>query len=247
MKSGRNQPLLLLARDGDGDLLQCVVKPRPRLAARRRLEDLRLLTNYAMDSENRLGVILVGHPELRRRLGMSALEALAQRIVVRAHVRGIARDEIGGYLEHRLRLAGCELPLFEPATVEAIHQASNGLPRKVNLLAHHARFAAAIAKAKTVTTEHVQTEDQIDEHLGIIDALPRLREGHPKVQFGRGREQVAAGSRVPRNSGYNLPLGGRELAFDVEEVQRLVAHVQSHRWSLRFQEPREGTLDDIAR
>jgi len=120
------------------------------------LEDLRLLTNYAMDSENRLCVILVGHPELRRRLGMSALEAFAQRVVVRAHVRGIARDEIGGYLEHRLRLAGCELALFEPATIEAIHQAANGLPRKVNLLAHHALFAAAIAKAKSVTTEHVQ-------------------------------------------------------------------------------------------
>ena len=120
------------------------------------LEDLRLLTNYAMDSENRLCVLLVGHPELRRRLGMSALEALAQRIVVRAHVRGIARDEIAAYLEHRLRLAGCELPLFEPATIEAIHQAGNGLLRKVNLLAHHALMAAALAKSKTVTTEHIQ-------------------------------------------------------------------------------------------
>ena len=120
------------------------------------LEDLRLLTNYAMDSENRLCVILVGHPELRRRLGMSALEALSQRIVVRAHVRGIARDEIGRYIEHRIRLAGYELPLFEPSTVEAIFQASGGLPRKVNLLAHHALFAAAIAKAKSITTEHVQ-------------------------------------------------------------------------------------------
>ena len=74
----------------------------------------------------------------------------------RAHVRGITRDEIGGYLEHRIRLAGCELPLFEPATVEAIYQASNGLPRKANLLAHHALFAAALAKAKTITTEHIQ-------------------------------------------------------------------------------------------
>jgi type II secretory pathway predicted ATPase ExeA len=119
------------------------------------LEDLRLLTNYAMDSENRLTVVLVGHPELRRRMGMAALDALAQRIVVRANVRGIARDEMGAYLAHRLRLAGCELPLFEPPTVEAIFQASSGLPRKANNLAHHSLFAAAIAKAKTVTTEHV--------------------------------------------------------------------------------------------
>jgi type II secretory pathway predicted ATPase ExeA len=120
------------------------------------LEDLRLLTNYAMDSENRLCVVLVGHPGLRRRLNMAALDALAQRVVVRAHVRGIARDELGPYLEHRLRLAGCELPLFEPPTIEAIFQASNALPRRVNLLAHHALFAAAIAKAKSINTEHIQ-------------------------------------------------------------------------------------------
>jgi general secretion pathway protein A len=120
------------------------------------LEDLRLLTNYAMDSDNRLTLVLVGHPELRRRMSMAALDALSQRIVVRANVRGLARDEMGPYLAHRLKLAGCELPLFEPATVEAIYQASTGLPRKANSLAHHSLLAAAIAKAKTITTEHVQ-------------------------------------------------------------------------------------------
>jgi general secretion pathway protein A len=120
------------------------------------LEDLRLLTNYAMDSENRLTVVLVGHPELRRRMSMAALDAFNQRVVVKAHVRGLTRDEMGPYLAHRLHLAGTDLPLFEPPTVEAIYQASSGLPRKANGLAHHALFAAAIAKAKTVTTEHVQ-------------------------------------------------------------------------------------------
>ena len=93
------------------------------------LEDLRLLTNYAMDSENRLTVVLLGHPELRRRMSMAALKALAQRIVVRAHVRGLTRDELGPYIAHRLHLAGTEVPLFEPPTVEAIFQASSGLPR----------------------------------------------------------------------------------------------------------------------
>lgn len=63
---------------------------------------------------------------------------------------------MGGYLDHRIRLAGCELPLFEPTTVEAIYQASNGLTRKANLLTHHALFAATLAKAKSITTEHIQ-------------------------------------------------------------------------------------------
>ena len=32
----------------------------------------------------------------------------------------------------------------------------NGLPRKVNLLAHHCLLAAALSRAKTVNEEHVQ-------------------------------------------------------------------------------------------
>jgi len=120
------------------------------------LEDLRLLTNYSMDADNRLCLLFVGHPELRRRLGLAAHEALSQRIVVRYHVTGLTREELPCYLAHLLRLAGTELPLFEPAAMEALFQATSGLPRKVNLLAHHALMAAALAKAKAVSIEHVQ-------------------------------------------------------------------------------------------
>jgi general secretion pathway protein A len=120
------------------------------------LEDLRLLTNYNMDAENRLTLILLGQTELRRRLTMAVHEALSQRVVVRHHMTALSREEIPDYLAHRLRLAGTELPLFEHAAQEAIFQATSGLPRKVNGLAHHALSAAALARAKLVTPEHVQ-------------------------------------------------------------------------------------------
>ena len=120
------------------------------------LEDLRLLTNYQMDSDNRLCLLLVGLTELRRRLSMAVHESLAQRIVVRHHLAGLTRAEVPEYLTHRLRLAGCELPLFEPPAVEALFQATQGMPRKLNRLAHYALTSAAIEKAKTVRAEHVQ-------------------------------------------------------------------------------------------
>ena len=120
------------------------------------LEDLRLLTNYEMDSENRLCLILVGLTELRRRLAMAVHESLAQRIVVRYHFSGLSREELPAYLTHRLRLAGCELMLFEPPAIEALFQATQGIPRKLNLLAHYALSAAALDNARTVTAEHVQ-------------------------------------------------------------------------------------------
>jgi general secretion pathway protein A len=90
------------------------------------LEDLRLLTNCHMDAENRLCLVLVGHPELRRCLTMAVHEALGQRIVIRHHMAALTRDELSAYLAHRLRLAGAEYALFEPAAEEARFQATSG-------------------------------------------------------------------------------------------------------------------------
>ena len=120
------------------------------------LEDLRLLTNFSMDAESRLCLILVGLTELRRRLAMAVHESLAQRLVVRHHVAGLERAELDAYLAHRLRLAGCELPLFGPPAAEALFQASRGLPRLVNRIAHYALSAAALGKARAVDETHVQ-------------------------------------------------------------------------------------------
>lgn len=97
------------------------------------LEDLRLLTNYQMDAENRLCLLLVGLTELRRRLAMAVHESLAQRIVVRHHLTGLTREELPAYLTHRLHparnWAGCELALFEPPAIEALFQATQGMHR----------------------------------------------------------------------------------------------------------------------
>ena len=120
------------------------------------LEDLRLLTNFAMDAEQRLCLVLVGLTELRRRLAMAMHESLSQRLVVRHHLTGLDRDEVDAYIKHRLRLSGCELPLFEEPAVEALFQSARGLPRQINRIAHYALSAAALDEARTVSAEHLQ-------------------------------------------------------------------------------------------
>lgn len=120
------------------------------------LEDLRLLTNFAMDSENRLCLLFIGLSELRRRLAMTVHESLNQRVVMRYHLDGLTREELPQYLAHRLEAAGASVPLFEPDAEEAIYQATQALPRKVNHLAHYALTCAAIEKTQQVNAEHVQ-------------------------------------------------------------------------------------------
>ena len=120
------------------------------------LEDLRLLTNFHMDSQHRLCLLLVGLTELHRRLSMAVHESLSQRIVVRHHHPGLQRDELQPYLAHQLHLAGCQLPLFDPPAVEALFQASRGLPRQVNRIAHFALAAAALDQARTIGIRHLE-------------------------------------------------------------------------------------------
>ena len=57
-------------------------------------------------------------------------EFLNQHLVVRHHFQGLERDEIEPYLTHRLRLAECELPLFELPAIAALCQASRGSSRE---------------------------------------------------------------------------------------------------------------------
>ena len=75
---------------------------------------------------------------------------------MRHHLTGLERDEGDAYLTHRLRLAGCELPLFEPPAAEALCQGARGLPRYTNRIAHYALCAAALDNARTVNTDHLQ-------------------------------------------------------------------------------------------
>jgi len=120
------------------------------------LQNLRLLTNYEMDSQNRLCMIFVGQGELRRRLSLSVHEPLAQRLVVRYHLSGLSREELPAYLQHRLELAGRQGELLRHRPLEGMFQATNGLPRKVNLLAHLSLNIAALEEANVVTADHIR-------------------------------------------------------------------------------------------
>ena len=98
--------------------------------------------------------VLIDHPVLEVD---HAFGPFSHRIVVRHHLPGLARDELPRYLEHRLRLAGTELPLFTAPAIEALFQATNGMPRKLNRIAHYALTAAAIDEQHQVNDQHLFT------------------------------------------------------------------------------------------
>jgi type II secretory pathway predicted ATPase ExeA len=114
-----------------------------------------LLANFDWDGQSRLAVLLAGQSGLRQILRLSHLEALAQRITVRFALRGFDRDTTRLYLEHRLKIAGLDRPLFTAPANEALFDASQGVMRRIDTLAHHALATAATSRAKLVEPEHI--------------------------------------------------------------------------------------------
>lgn len=119
-------------------------------------DELRLLTNLTLDDRALLGIVLVGQPELRRRVRELGGEAFAQRVGVAYHVGPLDREETGRYLEHRLRVAGREDPLFTPEAVSALHRASGGIPRRVNQLAGSALLEGFARDAAVIDAAAVE-------------------------------------------------------------------------------------------
>ncbi|MFA7175139.1 MAG: AAA family ATPase [Kiritimatiellia bacterium] len=96
------------------------------------LDELRMLTSFDMDARPVFAMVLCGQPELGRVLASQRQEALAQRITVHYHLVGMEREETRAYVEHHLKLAGVDRPLFDDDAFQHLFEYSHGLPRKVN-------------------------------------------------------------------------------------------------------------------
>lgn len=108
------------------------------------LEQIRLLTNLETDKRKLLQVIMLGQPELNLMLERSELRQLAQRVTARYHLEPLSRDEIEGYLSHRLAVAGVERPLFPVKTINKLYRLTGGVPRIINLLCDRALLGAYV-------------------------------------------------------------------------------------------------------
>jgi type II secretory pathway predicted ATPase ExeA len=100
-------------------------------------DEIRLLTNFQLDHTNLLSVILIGQPELGRRLKHAAYAALNQRITIRFHLRPLDERDVLDYLTFRWKVAGGTERAFPftPLSVTKIFAYSGGVPRIINSLA----------------------------------------------------------------------------------------------------------------
>lgn len=115
------------------------------------LEQVRLLSNLETEKEKLIQVILVGQPELNRRLNLYDLRQLRQRIVVRYHITPLTKEEIQDYIEHRLNIAGSNGRIdFTDEAIKAISDFSAGIPRLINIVCDRALLAGFVSETDTI-------------------------------------------------------------------------------------------------
>jgi general secretion pathway protein A len=103
------------------------------------LEGLRLLSNLETDRQKLLQIVLIGQPEFQAKLDQPHLRQLKQRIAIRCEISRLRDDEVGSYINFRLRTAGCDNPeLFHTDAIEKIAFYSKGIPRLINVICDNA-------------------------------------------------------------------------------------------------------------
>lgn len=121
------------------------------------LEEIRLLTNLETASSKLLQIVLFGQPELDEHLSLPHMRQLRERITHSFDVPPMPRDQIPFFLSHRLRAAGYRGPeLFSQGAVRLIARGSQGIVRRINVLADKALMAAFAEDLPYVNSYHVR-------------------------------------------------------------------------------------------
>jgi len=125
------------------------------LENRESLETIRLLMNFQTDGQLDTTLLLVGQPHLL--LNLERLGGLEERLAVKSLLRSLTVDETLSYVSHRLTAAGASKSIFTTDALEAIHELSFGVPRRINRLGDLALLIGYAEGREMIEAEHISS------------------------------------------------------------------------------------------
>lgn len=119
------------------------------------LEEIRMLLGLGGRARSAFALILLGDEYLLGSLKLSVQRALFSRVSAASLLTALPREDIAPYLNWHVSRAGLERDLFSTASLDLLAEASQGIPRTLNLLAQAAWIAAARSGASSIEAEHL--------------------------------------------------------------------------------------------
>jgi type II secretory pathway predicted ATPase ExeA len=107
------------------------------------LEELRMMTNLARDGEAQVRLVLAGNMDLEELFAGPQLQAFSQRLASRCYLEPFDHAETGDYIRFQVAVAGGQAErVFDASALDAVHRATDGIPRLINQLCDHALLRA---------------------------------------------------------------------------------------------------------
>jgi len=120
------------------------------------LEEIRLLSNLETNNDKLLQMVLFGQPELDEKLRNNTIRQLKERITQNFYLDPFPAHDVFNYLNFRMRAVGYTGPdLFSPKMANNIERKSNGLTRRINILADKSLLAAFSDGGHDITSKHI--------------------------------------------------------------------------------------------
>lgn len=201
------------------------------------LEEIRMLSNLETEKSKLIQIVLVGQPNLQDVLSRPEFEQLRQRVTVRYHLRALDLEETSAYINHRLKKAAIGTPMeFSGPVTELIGRASQGLPRRINIIADATLLFGYGENQRSIDVPLVQ---EVLAELQGTGVLPVLTEAAPEPE----PEPSAAPRAVPVAV---VPAAARAVVPDPAAAAHARAELQAREEELAEREARisarEGEL-----
>lgn len=147
------------------------------------VEELRMLSNFHIESQALLQSFLVGQPEFRQTLQSPQMTQLRQRVIAACHIGPLHDNETRSYIEHRLTCAGWKGAYpFDADAFTEIHRASGGIPRRINAVCDRLLLSGFLSDRRTFTAADVQetARELEDETFAVKSRQPSIKaDGQP--------------------------------------------------------------------
>ena len=129
------------------------------------LQHLHILSNYSWDQKPLMSIVLVGLPELWRRLNLGVHRSLWSRIHCRTSLEQPSPEDTAEYINFRLERVGSKTSPFAGDAVALLHEATGGQLRDVDRIATACLRVASAQKVKRVDREILQ--DVVDRDTNL--------------------------------------------------------------------------------
>jgi MSHA biogenesis protein MshM len=140
------------------------------------LEEIRLLSNLESNRHKLLQIVLFGQPELDEHLDTAGMRQLKERVTHSFRLEPLVRSDIENYVDFRMRAAGYRGPkVFTREAIKLITRASEGLTRRINILADKALLAAFAAGTHAVTAREVKRAARDSEFYRARTGAQKIR------------------------------------------------------------------------